>query len=258
MKKAILVISFGTSYRETREKTIEAIEQDLREAFPEYEFRRAFTSPTIMRIMRERDGIVVDNVEQALVRLAEDGYEEVIAQTTHVIRGFEYDRMMETLSQYRDRFVRLVCGAPLLTCEKDYREVVQILAQELGAYRQAGTDLVLMGHGTEHAANDSYGKLQQMFRSEGLEDVLVGTVEASPTLTNMVELVKERRSARVILAPLMVVAGEHAVNDMAGAEEDSWKSRFMRDGYQVDCVMKGLGEYAGIRQMYVRHAREAK
>lgn len=256
-KKAILVISFGTSYHETRTKNIEAIERDIREAFPDHEFRRAFTSPTIIKIMRERDGLPAEHVEQALERLCSEGFTEVVAQPTHVIRGFEYDRVMEVIRKFQGRFEALVCGEPLLTDMEDYRELVRILGREFAQYRGAKTDIVLMGHGTEHVANFSYERLQRAFLDVGLDDFLVGTVEASPTLQNMVKLVEERGSERVVLAPLMVVAGDHASNDMAGDGEDSWRSRFAAMGYQVECVMKGMGEYADIRRLYVRHAQDA-
>lgn len=158
-KKAVLVISFGTSYEETRKKTLDMIERDIREAFPGYAFRRAYTSPTILRILRQRDGICVDDVAGALEGLLRDGYREVVAQTTHVISGFEYDRMIETLEKYREKYDRLVWGKPLLVDQEDYVETVRILAREWEAYRRPGTDLVLMGHGTEHEANLSYARL---------------------------------------------------------------------------------------------------
>ena len=257
-KRAVLVISFGTSFRETRERTIDVIEQDIRKAVEGYEFRRAYTSPTIVRILKERDGISVDSVEEALERLLKDGYRKVVAQTTHVIHGFEYDRMRETLTRYRNRFTWRVCGEPLLTDEEDYREAARIMGRELEVFRCSGTDLVLMGHGTEHVANASYARLQQAFFKEGFGDCLVGTVEASPTVENMLALIQARQSKQVVLIPFLVVAGDHACKDMAGDEEESWKTRFLKNGYQVKCVLKGLGEYAGIRQMYVRHAIAAR
>ena len=177
-----------------------------------------------------------------------------LVQTTHVISGFEYDRMMAAVDSYREYFRKVSCGRPLLTSKQDYRDVVLALGEELSAFRRPGTDIVLMGHGTEHAANEAYGRLQQEFTEAGLEDFLVGTVEASPTLENMVRLVETRGAEYVVLAPFMVVAGDHACNDMAGDDEDSWKSKFLRDGYQAECVMKGLGEYASIRRIYVEHA----
>ena len=257
-KKAILVVSFGTSYQKTRERTLDVIERDLREAFAGYEFKRAYTSPTIVRILRERDKIQIDGVEEAFERLVKDGFGTVLVQTTHVIHGFEYDRMKESLTKYQHFIDHLALGEPLLTSGEDYQEVVRVLGQETEAFRRSGTDLIFMGHGTEHAANSSYARLQQTFFQAGLSDCLVGTVEASPTLESMVDLVGRRRSHRVVLTPFLVVAGDHACKDMAGENEDSWKSRFLRKGYQVECLMKGLGEYPGIRQIYVRHAKEAE
>lgn len=256
-KRAVLVISFGTSYGETRKKTIEAIESDIRQAFPGYEFRRAFTSPTIIRIMKNRDQIQVDNLEQALERLLAEGYRTVIAQTTYVIRGFEYDRMMATIRNYQERFDCLVCGEPLLTDEADYRACVEVLKQELAPYRREDQYLLLMGHGTEHVANFSYERLQKALDAAGLTDLRVGTVEPSPTQQAMERTVAEHRRERLFLTPFMVVAGDHASNDMAGDQEDSWKSRFERDGFSVTCLMKGLGEYEGIRRLYTAHAKAA-
>lgn len=256
-RKAILAVSFGTSYRDTRERTIGAIERDLREAFLECEFRRAYTSPTIRRILKERDGIVIDSVEQALERLAEDGYSHVAVQTTHVICGFEYDRMTEAVRKYEDSFDRLSWGRPLLDSPQDYEAVVQALAKELASFRKPGRNIVLMGHGTEHEANESYVKLQQTFDKAGLKDFLVGTVEASLTPESIMKLAEKRGIKDVVLVPFMVAAGDHACNDMAGDHENSWKSRFRKGGYQVECVMQGLGEYSDIRKIYVEHTRKA-
>lgn len=256
-KKALLVISFGTSYEETRKKTIDAIEQDIQSVFPGYEFRRAYTSPTIIRILKNRDGLRIDNVEQALARLAEDGYRVVVVQPTHVIRGFEYDRMMEILDRFCSRFDVLECGEPLLGSGEDYHKAARIVGEALAGYRRQGTDILLMGHGTEHAAKESYEMLQQAFYEEGFEDCLVGTIEDSPTMEHMIGMVKKRNPSRVLLAPFLVVAGNHALKDMAGDEEMSWKSRFERAGYQVECLLNGLGEYPGIRRMYVEHALAA-
>ena len=256
-KKALLVISFGTSYRETREKTITAIERELREEFPEHDFFRAFTSPTIMRIMREREGIWVDDVEQAFERLLAEGYEELLVQMTHVIRGFEYDRMMETIRRYQNRFKTFACGEPLLTDEKDYQRVAEILEEKFAEYRVPGTVVVLMGHGTEHVANFSYERLQKHLTEDGAGNLLIGTVEASPTLDAMMQAVRDQKPERVVLAPLLIVAGNHVMIDMAGEQENSWKNQFIRQGYDVECRFEGLGEYPEIRAMYVDHAKDA-
>lgn len=256
-KRALLVISFGTSYPETRKKTIDAIEEEIRQAFPEYDFFRAFTSPTIMRIMREREGIWVDDVEQAFERLLAEGYKEVLVQMTHVIRGFEYDRMMGTIRRYQDRFQWFACGEPLLTDEKDYQRLAEILENKFAEYRVPGAAVVLMGHGTEHVANFSYERLQKHLTDDGAGNLLIGTVEASPTLDSMMQAVEDQKPKRVLLAPLLIVAGNHVMIDMAGDQEDSWKNQFLREGYEVECNFEGLGEYPEIRKMYVEHAKAA-
>lgn len=257
-KRAVLAVSFGTSHQKTREKTLDRIERDIGEAFSEYELKRAYTSPTILRILRNRDGIWEDNVREALEKLLKEGYKTVLVQTTHVIRGFEYDRMREVLEQYQGQFEHFAWGEPLLAEDRDYGEVVRILGRELREYRGQGTDLVFMGHGTEHRANASYEKLQQAFFAAGFLDCLVGTVEASPTLEHMTKLIQRRQSKKVVLIPFLVVAGEHVQKDMAGEEEKSWKRRFEKNGYEVECVLRGLGEYPELRQIYVRHAKEAE
>lgn len=257
-KRAVLVISFGTSHRETREKTLDVIEQEIREEFADWEFRRAYTSPTIIRILKEREGIAVESVEEALWRLWQEGYQMVLAQSTHVIHGYEYDRMKATIARYREKFDTLVCGEPLLTEEEDYREVARILGRELESCCRPGTDRILVGHGTGHEANISYARLQQAFLEEGYTDILVGTVEATDAREDRERLLQNRRPHRVVLVPLLVVAGEHACRDIAGEQEDSWKSWLLHRGYKVECLLKGLGEYAGIRQIYLRHAKKSE
>jgi sirohydrochlorin cobaltochelatase len=252
-KKAVLVVSFGTSYRETREKTIEAIEEDIRKALPEYEFRRAFTSPTIRRILKNRDGIEVDDVVGALEKLSAEGYRSVILQPTHVIRGFEYDAVTETATAFRNRFDQLRCGDALLTSEEDFQDTAQAVIQELEAYRSDDTAFLLMGHGTEHAADASYQKLQQVFQNLGRPDILIGTVEAPGQLDELIDTIRKRGAAKVVLSPLMVVAGDHALNDMAGESPDSWRSRLKQAGFSVTCRLHGLGENASIRSIYIKH-----
>ncbi|MCD8083193.1 MAG: precorrin-2 C(20)-methyltransferase [Clostridiales bacterium] len=257
-KKAVLTVSFGTGCREAGERTIGAVEREIREQFAGCEFCRAWTSRTIGRMLKERDGTDVEQVDEALERLLADGYRSVTVPVTFVIRGREYDRLMQTVRSYQGRFDRLVCGEPLLTDGRDFREVVAVMEKELAPYRREDTVIVLMGHGTEHVANFSYERLQQAFHDCSLTDFVVGTVEESPTKQNMLRLVEEKKPWRVVLAPFLLTAGEHVRHDIAGAQPDSWKSRFLAAGYQVECVTKGLGEYAGIREIYARHAREAE
>lgn len=257
MKKAILVVSFGTSHQDTLEKTIAAIERDMAEAFPDWEVRRAFTSGMIIRKLERRDGLAIDNVEKALARLVVEGFDTVVVQPTHVMNGEEYDKLAAQAAPYAHQFSSFALGDPLLTSVEDYQQAVPAVLSELPA---EGEDhaLVLMGHGTEHFANATYAAMEYVFHDLGHKQVFLGTVEGYPELTQVLHRLAEHPQVRrVTLAPLMVVAGDHAKNDMAGEEEDSWKTRLEAEGYQVDCVLRGLGEFAAVRKMFVGHAREA-
>ena len=256
-KKAVLVVSFGTSYNETRAATIEAVEKKIADAYPDYKQYRAFTSQTIIDKLAERDGLKIDNVAQAMDRLVADGVTTLVVQPTHVMNGFEYDDMKKEIQPYEGKFQSVVYGKPLLSDEADYTEVVKVLAEETKQYNQAGTAIVWMGHGTEHPANDTYTKLQKVFLDAGYNNYFIGTVEAKPDLADMLAKVKASGAKKVVLLPLMIVAGDHANNDLAGDEAGSWKTAFKGEGYEVECVLHGLGEYAGIQAMFVAHAGAA-
>lgn len=254
-KKALLVVSFGTSYNDTREVTIEAIEKDLAAAFPEYETRRAFTSQIIINKLAERDGLEIDNVKEAMERLVADGVGTLLVQPSHVMNGYEYDDMMAEINPYADHFANLYIGTPLLTASEDYGKVADALLAE---YTPAeDTALVFMGHGSHHFANATYAALDYFFKAEGHPNVFVGTVEGFPEVDTVLAQVDEAGYRKVLLAPLMVVAGDHATNDMAGDEEDSWKVIFKSAGYEVETALKGMGEIPAIRGLYVEHAQAA-
>lgn len=256
-KKAILVVSFGTSYHESRENTIGAIERSVAAAFKDYDVRRAFTSRMIIDKLRERDGLVIDSVEEAVKRLVEEGYGDLVVLPTHVINGIEYDGMIEQLLPYKDRFQNFAVGKPVLGTREDFTEVAGILVRETKGYRDHKTAVVFMGHGSDHEANGIYSELAQEFREAGYINYVVGTVEASPSLDDVIKQVEETGAKEVILIPFMIVAGDHVRNDMAGEDEESWKSRFRAAGYNVECVIKGLGEYEEIRQLLVKHVKQA-
>lgn len=254
-KKAILVVSFGTSYNDTRDATIGAIEKAIADKNPEYEVRRAFTSQIIIDKLKERDNLEIDNVKQAMERLIADGVGTLICQPTHVMNGFEYDDMKREVEAYAQNFETLKFGTPLLTATQDYRDVVTAIQQEFSVPED--TALVLMGHGTEHFANNTYAALAYHFNHSGSKNIFVGTVEGFPDLDSTIADVKALGVKKVILAPLMVVAGDHATNDMAGDEEGSWKTVFKSEGFEVECVLKGLGEYPSIQDLYVAHVAQA-
>lgn len=255
-KQAILAVSFGTSHRETREKTIEAIEQQLRENFPAYELRRAFTSGMIMKVLKQRDSLHIDNVTEAMEKLAKDGFVKVVLQPTHILNGDEYDKMVSQAMAFQDRFHTISIGEPLLTGSRDYEMVCKGV---MNHFSDLGEDeaLVLMGHGTGHFADAAYSALDYRFKALGYKQVFVGTVEGYPELSDVLKQVRAYGPKKIILLPFMVVAGDHAVNDMASDSEDSWKSAFKKEGYEVECVLRGLGEFPEIRDIYMSHAMAA-
>lgn len=255
-KQAILAVSFGTSHKETREKTIEAIEQQIRENFPIYEVRRAFTSGMIMNVLKKRDKIHIDNVDQAMSKLERDGFVNVILQPTHIINGDEYDKMVRQAEAYEGRFANISIGDPLLTESSDYEAVCRGIMKQFPELA-ADEALVLMGHGTGHFADAAYAAIDYRFKALGYDNVFVGTVEGYPELSDLLPQVKKFGPTKVVLMPFMVVAGDHAQNDMAGDEEDSWKSVFENEGYPVECILKGLGEFEEIRAIYINHILKA-
>ena len=254
MKKAILAVSFGTSYPDTLLKTIAATEQALAEAFPDWEVRRAFTSGMIIRKLKERDGVEIENVSQAMHRLEQEGYTHVAVQSTHVMHGEEYEKMLSQLEPYRLR-MQISVGMPLLHSEGDYTSVAQALLNWLPPL-DADEALVLMGHGTTHFANSAYAQMEHML--QGLCDrVYLATVEGYPTLDSVErQLAKRTEIRRLMLAPFMLVAGDHARNDMS-ADEDSWAAQLKKTGYPVRCILQGLGECPAIRALFVEHCRQA-
>ncbi|MDO5399554.1 MAG: sirohydrochlorin cobaltochelatase [Eubacteriales bacterium] len=257
MKKAILAVSFGTSHPDTLEKTIAAIEGALALAFPDRTLRRAFTSGMIRMKLKQRSGVNVDSVDSALDRLAREGFGDVVVQPTHIINGDEFDKLRALAAPFAGKFSRLALGAPLLTEADDYRAVAEALDEILPAPRQDAA-VVLMGHGTGHHANAAYGLLQYVLYDRGRRDAVIGTVEGYPGLEEVLRRLEERKVRRVHLVPLMIVAGDHAKNDMAGEDPDSWRSRLEQLGYTVTWSLRGLGEYEAIQNIFVRHALAAE
>ncbi|MEE1312622.1 MAG: sirohydrochlorin cobaltochelatase [Lachnospiraceae bacterium] len=257
-KKAILVVSFGTSYNDSRDATIGAIEEALGDEFEDYEVRRAFTSQTIIDILKEREDLEIDNVEEALDRAVEDGIKTLVVQPTHLMAGYEYTDLADLLKEYEDKFDQLTLAKPLLDSDDDFNAVVKAITEKTKSYDDGETAICFMGHGTEADSNGVYAKLQKKLTEEGYENYYIGTVEAEPSLDTIVKALKENgKYKKVVLEPLMVVAGDHANNDMAGDEEDSWKTVLKKEGYEVECILEGLGQIPTIQDIYVAHTQTA-
>ncbi len=255
--KELLVVSFGTSFNDSRRMTIGAIEAALEEAFPEYSVRRAFTSQIIIDHVKSRDGIAIDNVGEALQRAVDNGVKTLVVQPTHLMNGYEYTDLISEIAQYADAFEHLEIGEPLLTTDADFAAVEDAVVAATAEYDDGETAICFMGHGTEAASNGVYAQMQSLMDADGLSNYYIGTVEASPSVDDVLAAVKAGSYKRVVLRPLMVVAGDHANNDMAGDEEDSWKSIFSEAGYEVTCVLEGLGQIEAIQDLYVEHAAAA-
>lgn len=259
-KNGILVVSFGTSYEDTRKKTISAIETAIQKAYPHIPVYSAWTSRMIMAKLFKNTGEKISGVKDALEQMKRDGISHVFIQTTHVINGIEYESLKKDASVWKDSFDLIAFGNPLLSSTDDMKELIRIIADEfseiLNADKASETALVLMGHGTEHHSNTGYAALDYMFKERGYTNIHVGTVESYPALAQIIALLKNTPVKTVHLAPLMIVAGDHASNDMAGSFKDSWTSQLTCAGYDVICHLKGLGEYPDIHRLFLKHLEE--
>ena len=275
----LLVVSFGTSFNDSRVKDIKGIEDALQAAYPDWSVRRAFTAQIIINHVQARDGEKIDNMEQAMERAVANGVKNLVVQPTHLMHGAEYDEMMEMVDSYRDKFESVAIAEPLLgevgsdatVINADKEAVAKAITAEavktagfdsLDAAAEDGTAFVFMGHGTSHTAKVSYSQMQSQMEALGYKNVFIGTVEGEPEETaceNVIEAVKAAGYTKVILRPLMVVAGDHANNDMAGADDDSWLSQFQASGdfASVECQIAGLGEIEDIQQRYIEHTKAA-
>ena len=275
----LLVVSFGTSFNDSRAEDIGGVEKALQEANPDWSVRRAFTAQIIINHVQARDGEKIDNVEQALDRAVENGVKNLVVQPTHLMHGAEYDELVDALDGYKDKFETVTIAEPLLgevgsdatVVNEDKAAVAEAITAEavktagfdsLEAAKEDGTAFVFMGHGTSHTANVTYDQMQTQMDDLGFTNAFIGTVEGEPEDTacdKVIEKVKEAGFKNVILRPLMVVAGDHANNDMAGDDADSWKSQFEASGDfdSVDCQIAGLGRIAAVEDLYVAHTKAA-
>ncbi|SES63666.1 sirohydrochlorin cobaltochelatase [[Clostridium] polysaccharolyticum] len=252
-KKALLVASFGTSYEETRKKTIGAIEESLQKEFEQHQVYRAFTSKIIKRKL-EREGVFIFDVKEALEKILEDGFTDVLIQPTHIINGTEYDLLREDIVPFFQKFKSITIGRPLLTKHEDYMELADIIKETYPVEQDEA--LVLMGHGSKHPANSSYPAFEYVLKDKGYDTVFVGTVEGYPSLKEVKKQLVQNKIKKVCLVPMMIVAGDHANKDLIG-DEDSWKMELKKEGYQVRYDLRGLGELEAVQKMFIRNAKEA-
>lgn len=252
-KKALLIISFGSSYPDARE-SIRNIAAYIGDRYPDYDSFRAYTSRRIIEKLARRDGIHVETPVQALERLQQDGYTRVLCQSLHVINGIEYEMTRDEIAQCKDRFESLTLGSPLLTGIDDYAHIVDMYT-DIAAQHDA---ILLMGHGTRHPGNAAYCMLEDYFRYRHIDNIYVATVEGFPDLGYAIRKMKQAGEKKVTLMPFMIVAGDHAKNDMAGDDEDSWKNVLTAHGFTVTVNLTSLGDYPQIAELFYRHVREAE
>ena len=253
----LLVVSFGTSYNDSRRETIGAIEKAMQAAFPELSVRRGFTSQIIIDHVNKRDGEKIDNVTEALDRAVDNGVKTLVVQPTHLMNGLEYNDLKDELAGYSDSFEKITLGEPLLTSDEDFQKVADAIVEATKEYDDGETAICFMGHGTEAESNQVYSKMQQVLTDGGHKNYFVGTVEATPSLEDVIAAVKESGCKKVVLRPLMIVAGDHANNDMASDEDGSWKTEFEKAGFEVTTVVEGLGSIPAIQDILVAHAQAA-
>ncbi len=275
----LLVVSFGTSFNDSRAEDIKGIEDALAEAFPDWSVRRAFTAQIIINHVQARDDEHIDNMQQALDRAVANGVKNLVVQPTHLMHGAEYDEMVEAIDEYKDKFESVAIAEPMLgevgddatVINDDKAAVAQAITDEavkeagydsMEAAAEDGTAFVFMGHGTSHTANVTYDQMQTQMENLGFTNAFIGTVEGEPEDTACDEVINKVKDAgfkKVILRPLMVVAGDHANNDMAGDDDDSWKSMFEASGDfdEIDCQIEGLGRVDAVEQLYVAHTQAA-
>lgn len=255
MKQALLVVSFGTTYPDTLAKTILPIQEDLSSALPQATLFSAFTSEMIRKKLKNRDNHLVFNVTEALDHLLAEGYDAVVIQPTHVIPGEEYEILLAQAQPFLGKFSQILLGKPLLCQTQDYHNLAKALLADLPP-QAPGQVHLFMGHGSTHFANAAYPMLEYVLHDLGRPDCWIGTVEGYPELDQVVNAMTQAgKVTHTHLRPLMIVAGDHAQNDLAGEEPESWKSQLEAQGYAVTCTLKGLGEYPEIRKIFVNHSK---
>lgn len=256
MKKGILIVSFGTTHQETKIKNIERVVGAVAEYYPDYPIYQAYSSSIVRNILKKRDKLIIPDTKEALLAMQRDGITQVAVLPTHIIDGIENNRMKQAIDDCRGMFRSIAIADVLLAREEDYKMIVRDLWSEIKEEID-GASVIFMGHGSAHEADQSYEKLETEFRDYTKEEIYLATVEGKVTIEDVIASLKNSAKIdnRIVLLPFMLVAGDHAIHDMAG-EEDSFTAKLKAEGYKVRCILKGLGEYESIRRIYIEHLRK--
>lgn len=254
MKNGILVVSFGTTYKEARKLSLEQIENTISSAYRNFSVYKAYTSKIVQKCIHENEGFFVPDVNQALQKISEDGIDNIYIQPTHIIPGEEYNKILDAAGKYKDKFNIIKTAMPLLSSDKDFELTADILNHQYG-FDNTSSDsaIILMGHGSGHSANKCYSQFQYTLNQKGFSNVFVSTVEGFPDFDSTLNILKEHSYKNITLIPFMVTAGDHAHNDMAGNKENSWKNRLYNLGYNVIVITQGLGGIPEIQSLYLSH-----
>lgn len=256
-KKAILVVSFGTSYKDALKNSIESTENIIKDKFNDYDIKRAFTSNMIIRKILKRDNIKIDTPKEALGKLKKEQYEEIIVQPLHIMFGEEYEKIKTAVKEYKDSFKSIKLGRPLLFKTEDYKIAVDALKNQMPNKVENDEAVILMGHGTEHEANAAYFQYDYYLKEYLNSNIYIANVEGVPSLDSVIPKLKEKDIKKVLLMPFMLVAGDHAKCDMAGDDEDSFKNILKSEGFEVEIYLKGLGENKEFQNIYVNHIKDS-
>ena len=251
MRKGIIVVSFGTTYEKTRKLCIESIENRIREEYKNFLVLRAFTSQMVINKLKKRDNYLVDNPKEALKKMKDNNIDNIYIQSLHIIPGHEYEKLLEQAHEFSkgNDNINIQIGKPLLFDNSDYSNAVEKLDF---VKAKDGEAMIFMGHGTDHSADKSYQRLENKFKEKGYKNVFIGTVEGKKTIDDIIPILKEKNVKKVRLMPFMLVAGDHAINDMS-SEEGSWKTKLLSEDIDVEVILKGLGEVKGIQDIYMNH-----
>ncbi|HAU87037.1 MAG TPA: sirohydrochlorin cobaltochelatase [Lachnospiraceae bacterium] len=257
MKQAILLVSFGTSNKETREKTFFAIQREVEKQFPKYLVYHAFTGEKIIKKIKEKEGVQISNLKETLEQIREHGIKKLIVQPTYVICGMEYEKMVQEVSEHLDKFDSVVFGKPLLSEREDYEKAAEVVKVHVPV-KSKEEAVVFMGHGTKKSGTQCYTIMDEILKKNGHRNIYMAAMDGDPSIQDVIKKMEEQPYEKVMLIPFLVASGYHARKDMIGQQKDSWKNLLLNKGYKVEYLLTGLGEYPQIQKLYCEHIRKAR